>query len=116
MLNLAVLAAGLLLGTVSSAPDGGYPLGRKEYFIDMPIDHFTNGGAGSPTFKMRYFVDAQYWDPMTGPILFYAGNEGQIESFYENTGFLTKNLSIAFKGLIVFGEHRYFGKSMPFDS
>ena len=65
---------------------------------------------------MRYFVDAQFWDPMSGPILFYAGNEGQIESFYENSGFLTKNLSSELKGLIVFGEHRYFGKSMPFDS
>jgi len=100
---------------VSAAPDGGYPLGPKEYFIDMPIDHFTNGGAGSATFKMRYIVDAQYWDPMTGPILFYAGNEGQIEKFYSNTGFMTKNLSKELNGLIVFGEHRYFGKSLVFD-
>jgi pimeloyl-ACP methyl ester carboxylesterase len=115
MINLALaLAAGLAL--VTAAPDGGYPLGKKEYYIDMPIDHFTNRGAGSATFKMRYFVDAQFWDPMSGPILFYAGNEGQIESFYENSGFLTKNLSSELKGLIVFGEHRYFGKSMPFDS
>jgi hypothetical protein len=41
-----------------ATPDGGYPLGRKEYYIKMPIDHFTNGGAGSATFNMRYFVDA----------------------------------------------------------
>ena len=117
MINLALaMVAGLTYSMVNAAPDGGYPLGRKEYYIDMPIDHFTNGGAGSATFKMRYFVDAQYWDPMTGPILFYAGNEGQLESFYENSGFMTKNLSVELKGLIVFGEHRYFGKSMPFDS
>ena len=112
---LALSAAALLFSIVSAAPDGGYPLGRKEYYIDMPIDHFTNGGAGSPTFKMRYFVDAQYWDPQSGPILFYAGNEGKLENFYDNTGFMTKNLSIELNGLIVFGEHRYFGKSMPFD-
>ena len=86
------LSAGLTL--VTAASDGGYPLGKKEYYIDMPIYHFTNGGAGSATFKMRYFVDAQSWDPMSGPVLFYTGNEGQIESFYENSGLLTKNLSL----------------------
>lgn len=48
----------MLSSAVLGAPDGGYPLGRKEYYIQMPIDHFTNGGAGSPTFSMRYFVDA----------------------------------------------------------
>lgn len=115
MKMLALSAAALLFSLVSAAPDGGYPLGRKEYYIDMPIDHFANGGYGSPTFKMRYFVDAQYWDPQTGPILFYAGNEGKLEGFYDNTGFMTKNLSKELNGLIVFGEHRYFGKSMPFD-
>jgi len=47
----------LLLGLSLAAPDQGYPLGRKTYFIDMPIDHFSAGGA-SPTYKMRYFVDA----------------------------------------------------------
>ena len=112
---LKSLAALTLLALVNAAPQGGYPIGRKEYYIDMPIDHFTNGGAGSPTYKMRYFVDAQYWDPMTGPILFYAGNEGKLENFYDNSGFMTKNLSRELKGLIVFGEHRYFGKSLPFD-
>jgi hypothetical protein len=105
----------LLLGVVLGAPDGGYPLGRKEYYMKMPIDHFSNGGAGSATFNMRYFVDAQFWDPQSGPILFYAGNEGKLENFYDNSGFLTKNLSRELKGLIVFGEHRYFGKSLPFD-
>lgn len=114
MLKLA-LAALLSSVAVHGAPDGGYPLKRTEYYIKMPIDHFTNGGAGSPTFNMRYFVDASYWDPQTGPILFYAGNEGRLENFYDNSGFMTKNLSAEFKGLIVFGEHRYFGKSMPFD-
>lgn len=116
MKMLALTAAALLFSIVSAAPDGGYPLGRKEYYIDMPIDHFANGGSGSSTFKMRYFVDAQFWDPQTGPILFYAGNEGKLENFYDNTGFMTKNLSRELNGLIVFGEHRFFGKSQPFDA
>lgn len=52
---------------------------------------------------------------MSGPIFFYAGNEGKVEGFYDNSGFLTDVLAPKFKALIVFGEHRYFGKSFPFD-
>jgi len=44
----------------------------------------------------------------------YAGNEGQVEKFYENSGFLVDELSLEFKALIVFPEHWYFGKSWPF--
>ena len=114
MKQIAMLLLTAAAGVIA-APDGGYPLGRKQYFIQMPIDHFSNGGQSGPTFNMRYFVDAQFWDPQTGPILFYAGNEGKLENFYDNSGFMTKNLSRELKGLIVFGEHRYFGESLPFD-
>ena len=64
---------------------------------------------------MRYLVDDTYWDPATGPILFYAGNEGDIYSFYDNTGFMTETVAEETKGLVVFGEHRYFGVSYPFE-
>ncbi len=63
---------------------------------------------------MRYLIDRTYWDPETGPILFYAGNEGDIYSFYDNTGFMTETIAQETKGLIVFGEHRYFGVSYPY--
>ena len=42
-LTMAALAI-ISSSVVSAAPDGGYPLGKKEYFISMPIDHFSNGG------------------------------------------------------------------------
>jgi len=51
---------------------------------------------------------------MTGPILFYAGNEGSIEGFYDNTGYITDDLAPKFKALIIYAEHRYFGESFPF--
>lgn len=64
---------------------------------------------------MRYLVDDTYWDPATGPILYYAGNEGDIYSFYDNSGFMTETVAAETRGLVVFGEHRYFGVSYPFD-
>ena len=57
MMKISLIAA-FFATAVLAAPDGGYPLGRKEYYIKTPIDHFANGGSGSPTFNMRYFVDA----------------------------------------------------------
>lgn len=64
---------------------------------------------------MRYLIQDTYWDPETGPILFYAGNEGDIYSFYDNTGFMTETIAQETKGLVVFAEHRYFGVSYPYE-
>ena len=86
----------------------------EELYFSTKLDHFVADGK-STTFQMRYLVDKTYWDPATGPILFYAGNEGDIYSFYDNTGFMTETIAQETKGLIVFGEHRYFGVSYPYD-
>lgn len=101
--------ASQVLATVNNIP-----FAPTEYQFDTLLDHFDNGGASS-TFKMRYIVNAQYWDPKSGPILFYAGNEGDVWGFYNNTGFMTETVAKNLSGLIVFGEHRYFGESVPFD-
>lgn len=50
-------------------------------------------------------MEDRSWDGK-GPILFYTGNEGDIELFWANTGFVTKTLAAEFKGLVVFAEHR----------
>lgn len=71
-----------------SAPPGGYPLKKTEYWFETPLDHFSSGGSSS-TFKIRYLANAEFWDPMNGPIFFYAGNEGDIGGFYNNSGFIT---------------------------
>lgn len=63
---------------------------------------------------MRYLVDRTYFDPVNGPILFYPGNEGDVWTFYDNSGFMTTTLAQEFGALVVFGEHRYFGESLPF--
>ena len=89
-------------------------LSPKEYEYSALIDHFTNHGAGSDTYQMRYLVDDTYFDKDNGPIIFYAGNEGDVYTFFDNSGFMTTTLAEKFGALVVFGEHRYFGTSMPF--
>ena len=89
-------------------------LNPQEHYYDALIDHFTNHGAGSDTYKMRYLVDHTYFDKDNGPILFYAGNEGDVWTFFDNSGFMTTTLAEKFGALVIFGEHRYFGTSMPF--
>ena len=86
----------------------------KEYMFETDVDHFDSKGK-SDKFKMRYLVQDDYWDPETGPILFYAGNEGNVYSFYDNSGFMTETIAKETKGLVVFAEHRYFGVSYPFE-
>ncbi|KAJ7378637.1 Dipeptidyl peptidase 2 [Desmophyllum pertusum] len=56
----------------------------------------------------------QYWDG-NGPIFFYTGNEGPITSFWDNSGFVFEAAE-KFNALVIFGEHRYYGESMPFGS
>lgn len=65
---------------------------------------------------MRYLVDTTHYNSTKAPILFYAGNEGAIPNFYDNTGFMTETLAQKYGALTVFAEHRYYGTSMPFDN
>uniref|UniRef100_A0A7S3CRA2 Lysosomal Pro-X carboxypeptidase n=1 Tax=Strombidium rassoulzadegani TaxID=1082188 RepID=A0A7S3CRA2_9SPIT len=66
------------------------------------------------TFALKYLVDKTYFnETVGGPILFYAGNEGAIEGFYENSGFITKTLAEELGAYVVFAEHRYYGTSIP---
>jgi lysosomal Pro-X carboxypeptidase len=85
-----------------------------EKFIEVKVDHFAFDN--SETFKLRFLVNDKKFnleDPKS-PILFYAGNEGPIEGFYENCGWITETLAQELGGLILFGEHRFFGQSFPF--
>lgn len=84
-----------------------------ELFYAATIDHFDNHGAGSATYQMRYLVDTTYYKA-GGPIIFYAGNEGDIYTFFDNSGFMSTTLAQQFNAVTVWAEHRYFGVSMPF--
>ena len=100
----------LLVAAVSSRANQHY-FETKLNHQDSSMDRFR--------FNMRYLVDDQYFqDTSSGlprPILFYAGNEGDIWDFYKNSGFMTETLAKEWGALVVFGEHRYFGQSFPFN-
>ena len=50
-----------------------------------------------------------------GPLLVYTGNEAQVELFVNSTGFQSYTLAKRLNGLSAYCEHRYFGKSIPFN-
>jgi len=87
----------------------------KEFYFETKIDHFSYENQN--TFKLRYLVKDKYVSKLKSadtPIFFYCGNEGPIEDFWKNSGFITESLAKQFNALVVFGEHRFFGKSFPF--
>ncbi|EDV27532.1 uncharacterized protein TRIADDRAFT_21030 [Trichoplax adhaerens] len=83
----------------------------KTKYFDQIIDHFD--WKSNATYRQRYLMNDDHWDKGTGPIFFYTGNEGGIVGFWQNSGLLF-DLAPQFRALIVFGEHRYYGKSLPF--
>jgi lysosomal Pro-X carboxypeptidase len=76
------------------------------------LDHFN--ASLHDIFTIRYILNDTFNTDRKGPILFYAGNEGAIEGFYDNSGFLTETLAAELNATVIFGEHRYYGESFPF--
>ncbi|KAL6436196.1 hypothetical protein ACFW04_005733 [Cataglyphis niger] len=87
---------------------------RYKYEIktfDVRVDHFSF--AVQDTFKLRYLINDTWWKTKNAPIFFYTGNEGRIEVFAQNTGFLWE-IAPQFGALVIFAEHRYYGESLPY--
>ena len=72
------------------------------------VDHFT---WSKGQYQQRYFVYDKWFEP-GGPIFFYNGNEANVELFANWTGLMWEN-GQQMKALLVFAEHRFFGKSLP---
>nr|AVA09673.1 putative effector protein [Heterodera avenae] len=81
------------------------------WYHNMPIDHFSFGD--TRTFQMRYLLNTDHFHNKNAPIFFYTGNEGSIEGFAENTGFMW-DIAPEFGAAVVFAEHRFYGKTQPF--
>ncbi|CAF0763913.1 unnamed protein product [Adineta ricciae] len=83
---------------------------RQFRTITQKVDHF--GFVNTDTYDQRYTLNTDYWESGR-PIFFYAGNEGDIDLFCDNTGFMW-DIAPLFNAMVVFGEHRYYGKSLPY--
>ncbi|OAD54503.1 Lysosomal Pro-X carboxypeptidase, partial [Eufriesea mexicana] len=81
--------------------------------IDMPVDHFSFSVLD--TFKLRYLINNTWQKTDKAPIFFYTGNEGNIETFAQNVGFMWE-IAPEFGALLIFAEHRYYGESMPYSN
>ncbi|CAH8499289.1 unnamed protein product [Schistosoma turkestanicum] len=74
------------------------------------VDHFSF--VNEDKFLIKYLINNESFSP-GGPIFFYTGNEGAIETFAENSGFIWE-LSRELNASVIFAEHRYYGTSLPF--
>ncbi|KAI6695040.1 hypothetical protein NL676_022750 [Syzygium grande] len=89
--------------------------GYETRYFEQHLDHFSFSKL--PKFNQRYLISSEHWSGpgRLGPIFMYCGNEGDIEWFAANTGFMWE-IAPSFGAMVVFPEHRYYGKSMPFGS
>ncbi|KAL9241752.1 hypothetical protein vseg_015822 [Gypsophila vaccaria] len=84
-------------------------------YFTQTLDHFSFSDVGS--FSQRYLINTDHWTgpKRNGPIFMYCGNEGDIEWFATNSGFVW-DVAPRFGALLLFPEHRYYGESMPYGS
>ncbi|VDO49198.1 unnamed protein product [Haemonchus placei] len=82
----------------------------EEWLDGVPLDHFAF--ANKDQFKLRFFINTDNYEE-GGPIFFYTGNEGKLEGFAENTGFMW-DIAPEFHAAVVFAEHRFYGRTQPY--
>lgn len=87
----------------------------EEKFFTQILDHFNFNPKSYQRFQNRYLINDTFWGgpKKNAPVFVYTGNEGDIEWFAQNTGFMF-DIAPKFEALLVFIEHRFYGKSIPF--
>lgn len=85
----------------------------KTHYFPQTLDHFTFQPKSSRIFYQKYLINSHYWHK-GAPIFVYTGNEGDIDWFAANTGFML-DIAPKFRALLVFIEVM-FSKSLPLDS
>lgn len=106
-----VASLALIAMFVHASSQAALNLSHTYHTFDALIDHFTY--CKNATFPLRYAMADQYWNRKGGPMFIYTANEGSIEDHISNTGIMWE-WARDFKAMLVFPEHRYYGKSLPF--
>jgi len=83
------------------------------HYLAQELDHFTFTPNASMVFRQKYLLNDTFWrrpsggnDAGAGPLFVYTGNEGDIEWFATNTGFMF-DIAPKFGALLVFIEVPY---------
>ena len=84
----------------------------EKYFIQK-VDHFNP--ADHRNFSQRYFVNTTFVTEKTHNLIVYIGGESELDESKINSGPVF-TLANATNSAIVALEHRFFGKSQPFES
>ncbi|XWS70374.1 hypothetical protein CRYUN_Cryun03dG0042700 [Craigia yunnanensis] len=84
----------------------------KTHYFPQTLDHFTFQPKSSKIFYQKYLINSHYWHK-GAPIFVYTGNEGDIEWFAANTGFML-DIAPKFKALLESFTSLNMGESMPF--
>nr|XP_004930258.2 putative serine protease K12H4.7 [Bombyx mori] len=83
----------------------------KIKWIEQPLDHFDKKNIN--TWNMRYMERLDKWKK-DGPIYLFMYGEGEASQVFLQTGILYE-LAEETNGAMLLSEHRYYGKSKPFE-
>ena len=92
------------------APLAALPHNLTEDYLPVPLDHSAPWTGRK--LMLRYLMDDETHFTSGGPLIVYTGNEGDVEDFAANCGFLWV-LAEKWRGAVAFIEERYYGKSVP---
>ncbi|XP_022756641.1 lysosomal Pro-X carboxypeptidase-like isoform X2 [Durio zibethinus] len=108
------------LGTILEQPEilsASVSKDLQTFYYPQTLDHFNYRPESYSAFQQRYVMNFKHWGGAnaSAPILAYLGAEAPLDDDLTVIGFLNEN-AIHFKALLVYIEHRYYGKSIPFGS
>eukprot|EP00290_Baffinella_frigidus_P004984 CAMPEP_0180119414 /NCGR_PEP_ID=MMETSP0986-20121125/1975_1 /TAXON_ID=697907 /ORGANISM="non described non described, Strain CCMP2293" /LENGTH=404 /DNA_ID=CAMNT_0022058425 /DNA_START=12 /DNA_END=1223 /DNA_ORIENTATION=- len=106
----------LLLTAAAHAQPG--PGSCEERWFVQQTDHYSwTPPPGAATFSQRWFICTGDWRAAGSPpnpnIFYYFGNEDDVELYVNNTGLMWETAP-AHAAVLIFAEHRFYGKTKPF--
>ena len=83
----------------------------EHHTIVQPVDHFNF--ENTDTFSQRVFVSQQWYKGPGHGVIYYVGTEGSLDDLFPACLWPCM-MAIELGALLVAGEHRYFGESLPY--